>query len=122
MSIVPLVFRDWWEDFDRPVSRIWDQHFGRGLRRDDLISGFSDLGISRPFPPSSLRTYLGNSNNSYYRPWRTMTQSSGGSSTLKMDKDNYQVRTNNYLKHACLFSFFFFFIIFLRSFLTSYTA
>ncbi|KAK2583178.1 hypothetical protein KPH14_009198 [Odynerus spinipes] len=93
MSVVPLVFRDWWEDFDRPVSRILDQHFGRGLRRDDLISGFSDLGINRPFPPpSSLHSILGNSNNTYYRPWRTVTrQNSGGSSTLKLDKDNYQV-------------------------------
>ncbi|XP_035737338.1 protein lethal(2)essential for life-like isoform X3 [Vespa mandarinia] len=90
MSIVPLVFRDWWEDMDRPVSRIWDQYFGRGLNRDDLISEFSNLGINRPFP-TPFRSLLGN-NSTYYRPWRTVTrQNSGGSSTIKMEKDNFQV-------------------------------
>ncbi|KAF7382355.1 hypothetical protein HZH68_015274 [Vespula germanica] len=90
MSIVPLVFRDWWEDMDRPVSRIWDQYFGRGLNRDDLISEFSNLGINRPFL-TPFRSLLGN-NSTYYRPWRTVTrQNSGGSSTIKMEKDNFQV-------------------------------
>ncbi|KAF7381375.1 hypothetical protein HZH66_013769 [Vespula vulgaris] len=89
MSIVPLMFRDWWEDMDRPVSRIWDQYFGRGLNRDDLISEFSNLGINRPFP-TPFRSLLGN-NSTYYRPWRTVTrQNSGGSSTIKMEKDNFQ--------------------------------
>ncbi|XP_043488373.1 protein lethal(2)essential for life-like [Polistes fuscatus] len=92
MSIVPLVFRDWWEDMDRPVSRIWDQYFGRGLNRNDLVTEFSDLGINRPFHhPTPFRSLLGN-NSTYYRPWRTVTrQNSGGSSTIKMEKDNFQV-------------------------------
>ncbi|XP_011148332.2 protein lethal(2)essential for life [Harpegnathos saltator] len=85
MSIVPLVFRDWWEDFDRPVSRLVDQHFGTGLHRDDLISGFTGLGLNRP----SLRSILG---NTYYRPWRHITrQNSSGSSTVQLDKENFQV-------------------------------
>lgn len=85
MSVVPLIFRDWWDDFDRPVSRLMDQHFGRGLDRDDLISRFSDLSLNRP-----LRSILG---NSYYRPWRNVTrQHSTGSSTVQIDnKDNFQV-------------------------------
>lgn len=93
MSIVPLVFRDWWEDMERPVSRIWDQYFGRGLHRNDLVTDFSDLGINRPFlhHPTPFRSLLGN-NSTYYRPWRTVTrQNSGGSSTIKMEKDNFQV-------------------------------
>lgn len=85
MSVVPLVFRDWWEDFDRPVSRLMDQHFGTGLRRDDLISGFTGLGLNRP----SLRSIFG---NTYYRPWKNVTrQDSSGSSTIQLDKDNFQV-------------------------------
>ncbi|XP_032689582.1 protein lethal(2)essential for life isoform X2 [Odontomachus brunneus] len=85
MSIVPLVFRDWWEDFDRPMSRLMDQHFGTGLRRDDLISGFTGLGLNRP----SLRSVFG---NTYYRPWRNVThQNSSGSSTIQLEKDNFQV-------------------------------
>jgi len=85
MSIVPLVFRNWWDDFDRPVSRLLDQHFGIGLHRDDLISNFSGLGIDRP----SLRSIFG---NRYYRPWGNVTrQNSSGTSTIQLDNDNFQV-------------------------------
>ncbi|KAI4497723.1 hypothetical protein M0802_007263 [Mischocyttarus mexicanus] len=93
MSMVPLVFRDWWDDMDRPVSHIWNQYFGRGLNRNDLVNELSDnFGINRPFHyPTALRSFLGN-NSSYYRPWRTVTrQNSGGSSTIKMEKDHFQV-------------------------------
>jgi hypothetical protein len=84
MSVVPLVFRDWWEDLNRPVSRLMDQHFGTGLHRDDLISGFTGLGLNRP-------SIFG---NTYYRPWRHVArQNSSGSSTIQLDKDNFQVGT-----------------------------
>ena len=85
MSVVPLIFRDWWDDFERPVSRLMDQHFARGLDRDDLISRFSDLNLDRP-----ARSIFG---NRYYRPWRNVTrQHSSGSSTIQIDgKDNFQV-------------------------------
>lgn len=82
MPAVPLMFHDWWEDQDRPVSRLMDQHFASGLRHDDLF-GFS--GLERP-PVRSIF------NNSYYRPWRRVTrQNSGGSSTLQVGKDKFQV-------------------------------
>jgi crystallin alpha B len=85
MSIVPLVFRDWWDDIDRPVSRLLDQHFGTGLHRDDLISNFTGLGFNR----APLRSILG---NTYYRPWRNVArQNSSGSSTIQLDNDNFQV-------------------------------
>ncbi|XP_067214221.1 protein lethal(2)essential for life-like isoform X2 [Linepithema humile] len=85
MSVVPLVFRDWWDDIDRPVSRLLDQHFGTGLHRDDLISSLTGLGLNRP----SLRSIFG---NTYYRPWRNVIrQNSSGSSTVQLDKDNFQV-------------------------------
>ncbi|XP_076376090.1 protein lethal(2)essential for life [Megalopta genalis] len=86
MSVVPLMFRDWWDDFDRPVSRIMDQHFGRVLNRDDLISRFADLGFDRP-----ARLTFG---SRYFRPWRNVStrQHSSGSSTIQVDnKDNFQV-------------------------------
>ncbi|XP_076276323.1 protein lethal(2)essential for life [Lasioglossum baleicum] len=86
MSMVPLMFRDWWDDFDRPVSRIMDQHFGRVLNRDDLISRFSDFGFDRP-----ARSML---SGRYFRPWRNVStrQPSSGSSTIQLDnKDNFQV-------------------------------
>ncbi|XP_029161017.1 protein lethal(2)essential for life-like isoform X6 [Nylanderia fulva] len=85
MSIVPMVFRDWWDDIDRPVSRLLDQHFGTGLLRDDLISNFTGLGLNR----APLRSIIG---NTYYRPWRNVArQNSSGSSTIQLDNDTFQV-------------------------------
>ncbi|XP_060817230.1 protein lethal(2)essential for life-like [Bombus pascuorum] len=85
MSVVPLIFRDWWDDLDRPMSRLMDQHFGRGLNRDELLSRFSDLSLDRP-----VRSIF---RDRYYRPWRNVTcQPSSGSSTIQIDgKDNFQV-------------------------------
>lgn len=78
--MVPLLFRDWWDDeeFFRP-SRLLDQHFGTGLRRDDLLNS-----LSTSLPRTSLRNY--------YRPWRStgLTRQDSGS-TITQDKDKYQV-------------------------------
>jgi hypothetical protein len=72
MSLVPLMFRDWWDEFDRP-SRLLDQHFGLGLRHHDLLH-----------PGSLLRT-------GYIRPWRNITRQDSGSSSITADKDKFQV-------------------------------
>jgi Alpha crystallin A chain, N terminal. len=72
MSLVPLLFRDWWDDLDRP-SRLLDQHFGLGLRHNDLLH-----------PGSLLRT-------GYIRPWRNITRQDSGSSSITADKDKFQV-------------------------------
>ncbi|XP_059060859.1 protein lethal(2)essential for life [Achroia grisella] len=77
MSIVPMMFRDWWDDWDRP-SRLLDQHFGMGLRRDDLMSYLSN------FPSTSLR-------NSYFRPWRTNLTRQESASTINFTKDKFEV-------------------------------
>jgi crystallin alpha B len=73
--MVPLFFRDWWaDDFDRErPARLLDQHFGMGLKRDDLLKNFSDL--------STLRS------GRYLRPWGALplARSSSGSSNLKFD-------------------------------------
>ncbi|KXJ78067.1 hypothetical protein RP20_CCG005665 [Aedes albopictus] len=83
MSLVPMMFRDWWDDFDSPLrsSRLLDQHFGTGLRADDL---FSSLSTRTPTSPL-LRS-------GYYRPWRNtaLTRQDSGS-TLNLDKDKYQI-------------------------------
>ncbi|KAK9744466.1 Hsp20/alpha crystallin family [Popillia japonica] len=75
MSLVPMLFRDWWDDFDfnRP-SRLLDQQFGLGVNRDDLLSSLN------------LR------NSRYLRPWRSnvLTRQDSGS-TIASDKDKFQV-------------------------------
>lgn len=106
MSVVPLMFRDWWDDFDRPTSRLIDQHFGSAISRDDLFSGLSSWNINRPrsiFPTSM-----------YYRPWRTLARSnSGGASTIQCDKDKFEVRiyewdSDEYSRQIYSTIFFFF--------------
>lgn len=83
MSVVPLAFRDWWEEFDRPFPfrshRLIDQEFGTGLRRDDLLSSMWSG------TPSLLRS-------GYIRPWRSNDlKRQGSGSTLNVDNDKFQV-------------------------------
>ncbi|XP_077298471.1 lethal (2) essential for life [Arctopsyche grandis] len=82
MSVVPLMFRDWWEDFERErPSRIMDQQFGLGLRRDDLLSSLNSF-------PSSNTMFR----NSYFRPWRAQNLTRQESaSTINLDKEKFQV-------------------------------
>ncbi|XP_060536257.1 protein lethal(2)essential for life isoform X2 [Cylas formicarius] len=84
MSVVPLRYRDWWDDEDwfyRP-SRLLDQHFGSGLRRDDLLSSFRECSAR---PSLSSRHYL--------RPWNTsnVLQRQDSGSTIQQDKEKFQV-------------------------------
>lgn len=82
MSMVPMLFRDWWNDMDMPFSRpsrLLDQHFGLGLRRDDL---FNSLSV----PSTSLLPGSG-----YYRPWARGLQRQDSGSTINTDKDKFQV-------------------------------
>ncbi|XP_060876256.1 protein lethal(2)essential for life [Metopolophium dirhodum] len=82
MSLVPLFFRDWWEDFERErlPRRLLDQHFGLGLHRDDLSNLTSAL--SSP----SLRSAT------YYRPWQgVLNRQNSGTSNLKFDEKQVQV-------------------------------
>ncbi|XP_023933893.2 protein lethal(2)essential for life [Bicyclus anynana] len=78
MSIVPMLFRDWWDDWERP-SKLMDQHFGMGLKRDELLSSLSS------FPSSSLFR------NSYFRPWRASLARQESSSTINLTKEKFEV-------------------------------
>ncbi|CAH1166868.1 unnamed protein product [Phyllotreta striolata] len=82
MSMVPLLFRDWWDEEDllRP-SRLIDQHFGVGLKRDDLLNSLSAI------PRRSRLT-------NYIRPWTGVgadLQRQDSGSTITQDKDKFQV-------------------------------
>uniref|UniRef100_D3TRY7 Crystallin alpha B n=1 Tax=Glossina morsitans morsitans TaxID=37546 RepID=D3TRY7_GLOMM len=83
MSVVPLMFRDWWDELDFPMrtSRLLDQHFGTGLRRDDLMSS---IWSSRP---TLLRS-------GYLRPWQrtgTGLQKLDSGSTLNVNDEKFEV-------------------------------
>ncbi|XP_054000698.1 protein lethal(2)essential for life-like [Hylaeus anthracinus] len=81
MSLVPLLFSDWWEDLERP-HRLLDQNFGLGLHPEQLLT------------PSRLELYVNPRRKSpaYYRPWADWLRSTDtGSSTVQADKDKFQV-------------------------------
>nr|XP_003701707.1 PREDICTED: protein lethal(2)essential for life-like [Megachile rotundata] len=88
MSLVPLLFSNWWEDLDHP-HRLFDQNFGLGLYPEQLRN------------PSILEQYLLPSRDRrlfkspllYYRPWGELLRSTegGGTSTVQADKDKFQV-------------------------------
>lgn len=103
MSVVPLLFRDWWDDFDMPIrtSRLLDQHFGTGLRWDRWIFTFQKNAISETcdfrYRRDDLASSFWNSTPSilrsgYIRPWRnTALQKQDSGSTLNVDKDKFTV-------------------------------
>lgn len=86
MSLVPLLFSNWWEDLEQP-HQLFDQNFGLGVQPDQLLHP----GVLERFmvPPSHrrLRSPL------YYRPWAEMLRNKdeAGTSTVRADKDKFQV-------------------------------
>lgn len=87
MSLVPLLFSDWWEDLEYP-HRLFDQHFGLGIRPEQL----ANPSVLERFAPQRDRR-LRTTPLIYYRPWGELLRNSneGGTSTVKADKDKFQV-------------------------------
>jgi crystallin alpha B len=86
MSLVPLLFSDWWEDLDRP-HHIFDQHFGLPLNTDDIVDRIapsrSELLL---YKPNRLRA------RSRFHPFlHSLMKRGRGSSTVSADKDKFQV-------------------------------
>lgn len=84
MSLIPMLFSDWWEDLDRP-HRLWDQHFGTTIDPDDLNDLDADVLAYRPHRRGRRHhhhhPFLKSLNKRYGR----------GVSTVQADKDKFQV-------------------------------
>ncbi|XP_012260781.2 protein lethal(2)essential for life-like [Athalia rosae] len=79
MSLLPLLFSNWWEDLDEPHSLL-DQHFGQGLRPDQLAH------------PSYVSPLHRRPLSVYYRPWGDLLRhNERGSSVVKADKNQFKV-------------------------------
>ncbi|XP_044734962.1 protein lethal(2)essential for life-like [Chrysoperla carnea] len=76
MSLIPFIFQDVLSDPWARPSRLHDQHFGLGLRSDDLLEPF--------VVPSML-------SRNYYRPWRSALAKLDQGSTVVADKEKFQV-------------------------------
>ncbi|KAJ8679697.1 hypothetical protein QAD02_015484 [Eretmocerus hayati] len=84
MSLVPLIFSDWWEDLDRP-HHLLDQDFGVALRPEQLII------------PQRLEMYMRPqqrrqpSYDNYIRTLADLLQKTktNGVSSISADKDNF---------------------------------
>ncbi|XP_012270226.1 protein lethal(2)essential for life-like [Orussus abietinus] len=86
MSLVPLLFSDWWEDLDRP-HRLFDQHFGLPLNPEDL---FEDAA------PNSAEILLYRPQRRTRRRYHPFLQHKSlrrgrGASTVDAQKDKFQV-------------------------------
>lgn len=96
MSQIPLRYRNWWEDWDAEfqsmfpqpfhTSRLFDQRFGLGLNRDELLAP-----IWAP-TPSWFRS-------GYIRPWSfpDIKPAADYASSVKVDADKFEV---NVVEHT----------------------
>lgn len=71
MALVPSLWRDWWEDFERP-HRLLDRHFGLALKRPDLVDG---LALPWRF-------------DDYFRPWRSLLEPTPIPAKVEIDPDD----------------------------------
>ncbi|XP_012270088.1 protein lethal(2)essential for life-like [Orussus abietinus] len=82
MSLIPMLFSDWWEDLEHP-HRLLDQHFGREISPRQFIT------------PRELALYLHPRDRlpaTYHRPWaELLREGEGGASTVQADKDKFHV-------------------------------
>uniref|UniRef100_A0A2M4CSM4 Putative alpha crystallin n=1 Tax=Anopheles darlingi TaxID=43151 RepID=A0A2M4CSM4_ANODA len=98
MSIVPIFFRNWWEDeWDRPLrsSRLLDQHFGSGIGGDDLLGALAAVTEPRHrrHPLNHHHHHHHHGPGRYVRPWHSScvanTRDSG--STVNVTNDKFQI-------------------------------
>ncbi|XP_057318504.1 protein lethal(2)essential for life-like [Microplitis mediator] len=84
MSLLPLLYSNWWEDLDAPHSLL-DQDFGLGVRPESMTPRSLYLYLQQP--KSTSRCPI-----NYNRPWgELLRKGQGGASTVKADKDSFHV-------------------------------
>ncbi|XP_065089935.1 protein lethal(2)essential for life-like [Ochlerotatus camptorhynchus] len=89
MSLIPIVFRDWWDDcWDTPLrtSQLLDQHFGSGISADDLLTALTSAAATQSALQNQRRSR-------YNRPWRNSNLASlqDSGSTVNVDDDKFQI-------------------------------
>lgn len=86
MSLLPILFSNWWEDLERP-HRLFDQNFGLSLRPEDLPTSVlsplnTDILVLKPRRRGFQR----------YHPYeRSIDRKFNGTSTVHADGDKFHV-------------------------------
>ncbi|XP_041771995.1 protein lethal(2)essential for life-like [Anopheles merus] len=94
MSIIPIFFRNWWDDeWDRPLwsSRLLDQHFGSGVTADDLLNALASVTDRRLQEQQAQQGQQ--SGNRYNRPWHSscVARMHDSGSAVNISKDKFQI-------------------------------
>ncbi|XP_058064872.1 protein lethal(2)essential for life-like [Anopheles bellator] len=94
MSIVPIFFRNWWEDeWDRPLwnSRLIDQHFGGGISSDDLLNVLSTVNDSHGHRLQQHPHH--HPSGRYIRPWHSscVANKRDIGSAVNITNDKFQI-------------------------------
>ncbi|XP_055623890.1 protein lethal(2)essential for life-like [Toxorhynchites rutilus septentrionalis] len=89
MSLVPILFRDWWDDcWDVPLrtSRIMDQHFGSGISADDLLTALTTAAAAQSANRNRPRY-------GYNRPWHNASVAlrNDAGSKVNVASDKFQI-------------------------------
>lgn len=86
MPLVPILFRDLWDDSPLRASRSLDHHFGSGISADDLLTALATAAAAQSAVQNQRRCQ-------YSRPWRNSSlahrQDSG--STVNVASDKFQI-------------------------------
>ncbi|ETN66641.1 lethal(2)essential for life protein, l2efl [Anopheles darlingi] len=95
MSIVPIFFRNWWDDeWDRPLwnSRLLDQHFGGGVTADDLLNVLSSVADTQNRRLQQSQQHRHPSGR-YVRPWHSscVANKRDSGSTVNVTNDKFQI-------------------------------
>lgn len=80
MSLLPYIVNELINDRYDPVERLYDQHFGVGLRDSDLYRR-----------PTSVAGLTGPILSGYLRPFRHLVPEESGVSSIQDDKDQFKI-------------------------------
>ncbi|XP_034196470.1 protein lethal(2)essential for life-like isoform X1 [Osmia lignaria lignaria] len=88
MSLLPLLFSNWWEELECP-HRVMDQDFGININPESLLPRAMQLHSLSPRGGKGMKKHP----MAYYRPWSQLLHQGkgGGASTVIADKDSYRV-------------------------------
>lgn len=88
MSLLPILFSNWWENLNYP-HRIYDQHFGSPFNPEDLSSSCTPCDANTDILMHRPHRHMPHRHHPYERK---MMRKTSGTSTIEADKDKFLVK------------------------------